>query len=126
MMLNLIVNTAVEGIPLEPLTNPSVPWSIGVEGGVGLDKIISNVLGLATIGAGIILIAYLILGAFRYATAGGDTKATSDAQKMITNAIVGLIIVILATVLASIIGAVLGVDLLGAERWGIIGETPGE
>ena len=116
-----MIKKILADITLEDLTNPSVPWSVDVEGGVGIDKLISNVLGLATIGAGIILIAYLILGAFKLATSGGDTKATADAQKMMTNAVVGLIIVILATVLASIIGAVLGVDLLGSERWGILG-----
>jgi len=118
-----MIKNALAQIELEPLTNPSVPWSVGKEGGVGIDKLISNVLGLATIGSGILLIVYLIMGAFKLATAGGDTKAVSDAQKMMTNAIVGLIIVILATALVSIIGAVLGVDLLGSERWGILGGT---
>ncbi len=45
------------------------------------------------IGVGVCL-AFAIVGGIRYATSGGDPKATGEARQTITNAIIGFIIVV--------------------------------
>ncbi len=45
---------------------------------------------------GVLVVIYLIMGGFRYITAGGDEKKVEVAKKTITNAIIGLIVILLA------------------------------
>ena len=92
------------------LSNPATPGY--PEGGVGLNVLISNTIGAATMVAGILLVGYLVFGGVSYMMAAGDEKQVLKAQKMITNAILGLLLVILATTIAAVVGAVLGVPIL--------------
>ena len=75
-------------------------------------KILSNVFGLITLGAGIFLLAQLVMGGFQYASAGGDSKAVENAQKRIVNGIIGLIIIVAAYFIIGIIEKVLGIKIL--------------
>lgn len=75
-------------------------------------KLISNFFGLATIGAGLGLLVYLILGGFKFVTSGGDSKAADSAKAMMTNAVIGLIIVVAVYFIVGIVGKVLGINIL--------------
>lgn len=86
-------------------------------GGVGIEQLVSNLIGTATVVAGILLVCYLVYGAIRYITAGGDEKVLTSAKGMITNAIVGLLLVVLATSIGWIVGKVLGVPIM-TPPWG--------
>ncbi|MFW6110140.1 MAG: hypothetical protein ACOC6Q_01820 [Patescibacteria group bacterium] len=89
-------------------------------GGKGLNLLISNIIGAATVVAGILLVGYLIFGGIQYLTAGGDKEATAKASAMITNAIVGLLIVVLATTITAIVGHILGIPIL-SPPWETLG-----
>lgn len=59
--------------------------------------------------AGLIAVIFLIVGGFRYVTAGGNEEASESAKKTITNAIIGIIIIILAFVIVRVIAnAIIG------------------
>ena len=45
--------------------------------------------------AGIALFVMLIVGGFKYLTAGSDPKAAESAQKTITSAVLGLVLILL-------------------------------
>lgn len=90
------------------------PWA----GGSGMAFFLSNLLKAALLTAGLAAFAFLIFGGFRYLTAGGDEKATGDAQKVITNAVVGLAIIVAAWLIVRIIESVFGVSILAPVFYG--------
>ena|SRR3990167_9996982 len=53
--------------------------------------------------AGLIAVIFLIIGGFRYITAGGNEETAESAKKTVTNAIIGIVIVILAFVIVRVI-----------------------
>jgi hypothetical protein len=57
---------------------------------------------------GLVAIAFVIMGGFRYLTSQGEPENTASARKTIINALVGLIITIFATVIVRFIGERLG------------------
>ena len=78
--------------------------------------IISNVIGIMTIIAGIWFIFMFIVGAFGYLTAGGDSKKVGDATRRIGTALTGLIVIVIAYALISLIGGLLGFDILNPQN----------
>ncbi|MBU1127009.1 hypothetical protein KKF11_01575 [Patescibacteria group bacterium] len=75
-------------------------------------QIISNIIGVITIIAGIWFIFAFILGAFSYLTAGGDKAKIEEATKKITQGVIGLVIVVAAYALISLLGSILGFNFL--------------
>lgn len=74
--------------------------------------IISRIIGIMTIIAGIWFIFQFIIGAYGFLAASGDPKAIESATKKITQAIIGLVIVVAAWALISLIGQLLGFELI--------------
>lgn len=68
------------------------------------ENIIQSSLGFA----GIILFILLIIGGFRYITAGGDPKAVEGAKKTLTYAILGVILVASAFLILRLISQFTG------------------
>ena len=52
---------------------------------------------------GILAVAYLIYGGFRYVTSAGNEEIAEEAKKIIQNAIIGLIVVILSFIIITVI-----------------------
>jgi len=78
-------------------------------------QIISNIIGVITIIAGIWFVFMFIMGGFSFLTAGGDSKKMGEATAKITTALIGLIVVVSAYAIISLIGALLGFDILHPE-----------
>ncbi|MCL5411819.1 MAG: pilin [Patescibacteria group bacterium] len=89
----------------------------------GIGNLISNLISAATVIAGLIFLAFLIVGGIKYATSGGDKVAAESARNTITNALIGLIIVVAATFIVALVQAVLGINILSplfiGPQWGI-------
>lgn len=68
---------------------------------------VSSILGLA----GIALFVVLLMGGFKYITAGTDPKAVESAQKTLTYAIIGLVIILAAYLILVLIKQITGVDV---------------
>lgn len=71
-------------------------------------QIISKIIGVMTVIAGIWFFFMMIIGGYGYLTAGGDSKKIEEASKKITSALTGLIVIVLAYALISLIGKLLG------------------
>lgn len=54
----------------------------------GFGRLIGPAFTIATIA----VVFYLLIGAFKYLTSGGDKNAVGEAQKMIIHAIIGFIL----------------------------------
>ena len=61
--------------------------------GINLMKVISNIINIVLIVAGILAVAYLIYGGLMYITAGGEAEKATKGRTAITNAIIGIIII---------------------------------
>jgi len=91
--------------------------------GDSINKLVSTVIAIITIAAGIWFIFLLMTGAIGIMSAGGDKQAVSNAQKKITTGFIGLVIVISGLFIASLIGTIFGIDIL--DPGGIIDSLNG-
>ena len=74
--------------------------------------IISSLITLVLVVAGIAFFFMLVIGGVRWIVSGGDKGQTEAARSQITAALVGLVIVFSAWAIIGIISAVFGVNLL--------------
>ena len=78
-------------------------------------RIISNVIGVMTIVAGLWFIFQFIIGGYGYMTAGENAQNMSNATKKITSSLIGLIVIVAAYAVISLLGSMLGFDLLNVQ-----------
>lgn len=88
------------------VTNPLPHAYQGVTSG-GLVLFITNIIRFLFVAAGIFAFINLILAGFQYMSAGGDTKAMSQAFAKIWGSLLGLVIVVGSFALASLFGYLL-------------------
>ncbi len=74
-----------------------------------IGRLIAFGVRMVTIGAGLVLLIYLLWGAMDWIMSGGDKEKLSNAQKKLTNAIIGIILVF---VFIGLWGLITG-DILG-------------
>jgi hypothetical protein len=77
-----------------------------------LTSIISNILAILTIFAGIWFLFQAIMAGYSYLSAGGDKARIENAWRKLTNALIGLAIVVAAYGLIALLGTFLGVKFL--------------
>lgn len=75
-----------------------------------LEPIFENVLSVALAIGGILLFIMLVIGGFRYISAGADAKSAQSAQHTITFAIYGVIFLALAYLFLRLIAGFTGVE----------------
>ena len=80
--------------------------------GEKLTLIISTLIGLLSIGAGIWFLWQTVMAGYAYMTAGSDKEKVSQARQKLTQSIIGLVIVILAIFLINFLGYILRIDFL--------------
>ncbi len=101
----LAQNTTTGGINLTP-GRPAQ----GINPGTDPRIIITNAITIVFVVAVLAVLVFLIWGAFKWITSGGDKEAIKGARGMIVSALVGLAVLALAFVIARVVGAVLGID----------------
>lgn len=79
--------------------------------------VLSNIVGVMSVGAIIWFVFQFIVGAYGWISAGGDSKAIEAARKRIMNAVIGLVIVLTAMVLISLVGTLLKVDIFNIAKF---------
>lgn len=85
----------------------------GIQGSTSaIEKLISNVLVILTIVAGISFVLYFLLGGLNWITAGGDKGKIDKAKGMMTNGAIGMIVIAVSYAITWIVGKALGIDLL--------------
>lgn len=80
---------------------------------INIGLLISSLINLALIIAGIAAFAYLIWGGVQWITSGGDKGNVEAAQKRIQAAIVGLFVVFSAWAIMLLIQSFLGITIIG-------------
>jgi len=70
----------------------------------GLVPLLTNILRLVFVGAGIFAFINFIIAGFQYMNAGGDSKALTAAWSRIWQSLLGLVVIVLSFALASLIG----------------------
>jgi len=76
------------------------------------NKLISNIVGVMTVIAGIWFIFQFIIGGISWLTAGNDKAKVESARAKITQGIIGLAIVIIAVFIIDLVGKFLGLEIL--------------
>lgn len=100
-------------------------------GGVGVDPakrsvgdVVSNALLIVFIAAGLAVLVFLIIGAFRWITSGGDKEAIGKARGTIVNALIGLAILALAFFITVLFGQILNINILDFGELPTLNDAP--
>lgn len=88
----------------------------GQTGGVAalsaVTKVVSAVIGIMTVAAGIWFVFQFLVGGIGWITAGGDKTKLTEARDRISNAFIGLIIVIAGWAILALVGQFFGYNIL--------------
>src|SRR3972149_5893876 len=84
--------------------------------GSGLIVLVTNIIRLSIVLAGIYTLFNLILAGYGYLSAGGDAKLVQKSQERIWRSVLGLLIVVASVIFASVIGYI----VFGASNWNLI------
>jgi hypothetical protein len=77
-----------------------------------ISTIVSAVVGLLTVAAGIWFIFQFLIGGYTWLSSMGDKHRLEEARNRIVNALIGLVIIIGAYGLISLVGTFFGWDIL--------------
>jgi len=97
------------------------PWgnlgSKGINEAAGaFTSIISRIIGVMTIIAGIWFIFQFIIAAYGFMAAGGDQQKMANATKKITSSLIGLVVVVVSYAVMSLLGTLLGFKFLNVAQ----------
>ena len=63
-----------------------------------LQKLITKIINLISVAAGIVAVIMIVVGGFRYVTSGGKQESITGAKNTILYALIGLVIIALAQI----------------------------
>lgn len=76
-----------------------------------IGNLVSNAISVVFIIAAVATFVYLVVGGMQWLTSGGDKTHIETAQKMITNAIIGLTIIAASYAIYTLVLDFFGIDL---------------
>ena len=88
-----------------------IPQPTGMEI-TDLGLLISRIISVALVIAGVLVFAYLVWGGIAWITSGGDKAKTEEARARITAALVGLAIVAAAWAIMQLVSYFFGIDFI--------------
>lgn len=98
-----IAARAQQGKDFGYLPNPGLP-------GAPLEELILTIINFVLILVGVLALAFLVYGGFRYIVSRGEESEVAIAKQMITNAVIGIVVIgIAAAVVKFVVQAVTGV-----------------
>ena len=106
-MRNLLAQVKVDLGQIQ-LTPKGITASFGNDPAGRLEKIISNIVGVFTIFAGISFIIYFLIGAVTWITAGGHPETLDKAKNQMSTALIGLFITVIGLGVMYVLGEVTG------------------
>lgn len=89
-----------------------ITYQGAVTGLTQVTKTVSSIIGVMTVAAGIWFVFNLVVAGIQYISAGGDKHNLEEAQKRITNALIGIVIVAASWSILALTGKFLGYDIL--------------
>ncbi len=76
------------------------------------EKIFSTGLGAITLIAALYFLGVILVAAFSWLSAGGDSGKIEKARDSIVNGVIGLMIIVAAYAVIGVIGSIMGIDVL--------------
>ena len=98
-MINLMKNLVLQSFAGIRLAD-GVEWALRPDDEIGY---LGAVLGVIISLAGLVSAGFIIFGAYTLITAGGEPETIAKAQKMITNAVIGLVIAAIAFLIVNFV-----------------------
>lgn len=95
-------------------------YTDGTDALTAITGIVSKIIGLMTIAAGIWFLFQFIIGGFFWITSAGDKAKLETAHHRINDALVGLIIVVIGWAILALASQFFGVDFLLTKPGDII------
>ncbi|MEK7533108.1 MAG: hypothetical protein AAB542_01630 [Patescibacteria group bacterium] len=80
------------------------------DGITGITKIVSSIIGIMTVAAGIWFLFQFIIGGFNWINSGGDKAKLQTSRDRLTNALIGLIVVVAGWAILALAGTFFGFD----------------
>ncbi len=71
-------------------------------------QLATQIINLMLMFAGIVAVFFIIIGGYRYLTAGGNSEQVEAGRTSVTNAIIGVVIIILSYVIINVIVNLVG------------------
>ncbi|HKZ35589.1 MAG TPA: hypothetical protein VJ242_02630 [Patescibacteria group bacterium] len=96
--------------PIKPLFGGYAPGS-NTTTGAQVEAVLSTVVSLLTVIAGLTFLFYFFIGALNLLTAGGDTQRVQKARQFISEGLIGIVITITAYGVVYVIGQLMGIDI---------------
>lgn len=80
------------------------------DGLTGITSIVSSIIGIMTIAAGIWFLFQFVIGGFNWINSGGDKAKLQTSKDKLTNAFIGLIVVVAGWAILALAGTFFNVD----------------
>lgn len=104
----------IGGVGLGPMGN--IGTGLGAGDGakalISITSVISSLIGLMTVIAGIWFIFMFLIGGYSWMTSMGDKHKLEDARNRIVNALIGLVIIVAGWGILALVGQFFGWDIL--------------
>ena len=101
---------AATSVITESVKNEKIPYT-------DLGALISTMLQVFLIIAGLGAFAFLLIGGFQYITSGGEKAQAESARDKITHAIMGLVIIVAAYAGIRVIETIFGISIVSGINW---------
>lgn len=89
---------------------------VGIDPKTPVGTILSNSLYIIVAVAALLVLVFLIIGAFNWITSGGDKEKVGGARKTIFAALIGLAILALSFLIVRVVGQFLNIDITGFKN----------
>ena len=77
-----------------------------------METVISAILGILTVGGGLLFIYTFVMGAVDWITAGGDSGKVQKARDRMIQGAIGLIVLVMSYAIIDLLSGVLGFEIL--------------
>lgn len=102
---NLLAQAPKGGVIYNPV--PKLPIGTN-ETGNTFNEIVSNIVGILTLVAGIYFFFVLIIGALKWISSNGNKGKIEEAKQTLTTGLIGITVVVAAIFLVEVVGRILG------------------
>lgn len=86
------------------------PFANGSDGLTSITNIVSSIIGVMTVAAGIWFLIHFMIGGFNWISAGGDKAKLQASRDKLTNAFIGLLVVVASWSILALASTFFGVD----------------
>ena len=93
------------------LTNSGFTAEFGGNPSGRLEQILSNVISVFTIFAGISFLIYFLIGAVSWVFSGGHPESLNKAKQQMSTAILGLFVTVLSYGIVFVLGRIVGLNI---------------